>query len=436
MIYVNPLVIFANRMRNEDILNQETLEEIVETSVDAIIVINNRGIIQYVNRATLFLFLYQRQDLIGQNVSVLMPEPDQSRHDGYLESYRHTGEKKIIGIGREVKALKKSGEVFACLLSLSEVNVGGVQYFTGIIHDISALKQAEVKLLELNKSLEAKVAERTDRLGEVVNRLLETNTELTQEVQLRKNAENALKESENELIKLLNKEKELGELKSRFVTMASHEFRTPLSTILSSTNLVAKYVELDDAEKIEGHLFKIKDNIAHLTSILNDFLSMGKWDEGKVKVEKTSFCWQNFITDLVDSMKDVLKDGQTIELSIQDHQIYLDKNLLKKSLINLIANAIKYSNENSSSLVSSSLEDDIFHIAVKDDGIGIPVKEQHSIFERFYRASNVTNIQGTGIGLNLVRNYVTTMDGEITFESEESKGACFNLKFKLNEDGK
>lgn len=406
----------------------EALREIVETSVDAIVVINSRGLIQYVNRAAIFLFLYKQEDMLGQNISMLMPQPDKAKHDGYIRNYQQTGKRKIIGIGREVIAQKKDGSLFSCLLSLSEVNVDNNQYFTGIIHDISALKLAENELIELNKSLELKVQERTEKLSEVVNRLLVTNNELTQEIKLREKAEKALKKSEEELRKSLDKEKELSVLKSRFVTMASHEFRTPLSTILSSTNLIAQYMKVQNPEKVDHHVAKIKNTVNHLTGILNDFLSLGKWDEGKVSVEKTYFSWSELVNEVSQSLQHILKREQYFNLEIEDFKLYTDQHLLKNSMINLISNASKYSKESQEIKISSRCDGNRFIINVEDFGQGIPLTEQANMFERFFRASNVTNIEGTGLGLNLVQSYIQSLGGSISFVSEEGKGSIFTLE--------
>ena len=419
-------------MSSKTSLGIQTLKEIVETSVDAIVVINNRGIMQYVNKSTQLLFLYTESDLIGQNVSILMPQPDKSMHDSYIHNYEATGKRKIIGIGREVKAQKKNGEIFSCLLSLSEVFSEGQQFYTGIIHDISALKAAEENLIELNKSLEEKVADRTEKLSEVVNRLLTTNNELTQEISLRKKAEAALKRSEDELRKSLDKEKELSELKSRFVTMASHEFRTPLSTILSSNNLISKYAAIGNNEKLESHVQKISQTINHLTSILNDFLSLGKWEEGKISIELTSFSWADFLKELKENLNGILKPGQEIVLVFTEESLHTDKNLLKNSLINLISNASKYSGNGKKILVNSYHRDQSFVIEVKDEGQGIPKSDLKNIFERFFRASNATNIEGTGLGLHLVKSYISKLNGEVSFVSEEGVGSTFTLKLPQN----
>lgn len=428
MIYITRFFTLWSVMKSETLLSLDTLKEIVETSVDAVIVINYKGIIQYVNQATIFLFLYQKQDLIGQNISILMPQPHQAQHDSYLSNYHTTGKRKIIGIGREVKAKKKSGETFACLLSISEVCINGDKLFTGILHDISALKAAEENLIELNKSLENKVFERTEKLSEVVNRLLATNSELSQEIDLRKKVEEALTNSEEELKLSLNKEKELSELKSRFVTMASHEFRTPLSTILSSSNLIDKYAELEQFEKITLHIQKIKATVTHLTGILNDFLSLGKWEEGKVTIEYSEFEWLPFISNLVGSMDAFLKPQQSIKLDTEACILNTDANILRNSLINLLSNASKYSAAGKTITVKNFSKQDGFVIQVIDEGQGIPLSEQKNIFERFYRASNVVNIEGTGIGLNLVKSYITEIKGKVYFESHPDKGSIFTIE--------
>jgi len=419
---------------NEIKLSKEMLQEIVAFSVDSIIVINNRGVIQYVNEATLKMFLYDRDFLIGQKINVLMPEPDTSRHDQYLRNYHKTGKKKIIGIGREVIALKSNGEEFSCLLSISEVKIKGETLYTGMLHDISALKATEEKLRLLNKSLEVKVNERTKLLSEVVSRLQKTNGDLTNEVELRKRTEFELNKNREHLKQSLEKEKELSSLKSRFLTMASHEFKTPLSTILSSANLIKRYNDLGEDEKVNNHLNKISNTINHLTSILNDFLSLGKWDEGKIRVQKNWFPIKDLIEDVIESLKSTLKKGQVIEVELVDVEIFTDKDLLKHSLINLISNASKYSNEDQKIVIKSTPKDVFLYIEVIDDGIGIPKSSFNNIFERFYRASNVTNIEGTGIGLNLVQNYIKTLNGEVSFTSKEGIGSKFIIKIPINNE--
>jgi two-component system, LuxR family, sensor kinase FixL len=414
---------------NSQKLDSLKLEAIVDSSVDCIITIDHRGIIMSVNRATVKLFGYNREELIGRNVSVLMPNPHAANHDGYIENYLRSGKAKIIGVGREVEARKKDGTLFPCLLSISEVRFENEIIFTGIIHDITEIKEAERNLKLLNSQLEQKVEERTSKLTEVVNRLLKTNMELEDEVSRRKLAEDALISSENELRAALSKEKELNDLKSKFVTLASHEFRTPLSTILSSTNLIARYTSDDTQDKREKHLKKISQAVHNLNNILNDFLSLGKLDEGKIGYEPVDFALKDLMYDVTEQLEGMLKTNQRISLKIdEDFHLVNDKNMARNVLINLVSNAIKYSPENSVITLWAEPDDKNVKITVADQGIGIPESEHKNIFSRFFRANNAGAIQGTGLGLHLVHNYVEKMGGNVTFDSREGKGTSFYVR--------
>ena len=202
--------------------DSKALTSVFETVIDAIIIIDRNGVVVRVNQATVNLFGYEQDEMLGHNVSMLMPEPDRSNHNGYINKYITTGHAKIIGIGREVIARRKDGSRFPIRLAVSNVTIEGQLYFTGIIHDLTKIKEAERKILELNLELEQKVHERTQELSEVVNRLLDTNHKLKYEVEERVKAENALLHNEQELKNSLEKEKELNELKTRFVSIAIH----------------------------------------------------------------------------------------------------------------------------------------------------------------------------------------------------------------------
>jgi len=241
----------------------------------------------------------------------------------------------------------------------------------------------------------------------------------------------ASKLAQKEIKKMLEREKQLNELKSRFVSMASHEFRTPLSTILSSTTLAQKYCSPEQEEKRLKHLNRIKSSVKNLTSILNDFLSIDKLEAGKVHVNITSFNLQELIEEVIEEMGTYLKDGQKIEnnCSIEQKEISTDRNVLKNVLINLLSNASKYSgNDKTITLYISQKKNQPFHIEVVDQGIGIPLEEQKHLFERFFRAKNVTNIQGTGLGLNIVKKYIDIIKGDISFESTPEVGTKFLIE--------
>lgn len=348
------------------------LNAIINTAVDGIITINNRGLIETINPAVTRLFGYSKNELIGQNISILMPDSESKKHDGYIEKYEKTGKANIIGKGREVIGKRKNGTTFPFLLSISEIVIKDKTIYTGIIHDISELK--EVK-------------------------------------------------------DALQKEIHLNELKSRFVTMASHEFRTPLSAILSSASLIGKYTSSDDDDKRQKHINRIKSSVTNLTSILNDFLSISRLDEGKVQVTHVNFNIIELSEEIIDELNSVLKDGQFIDYShdSENTELYLDKNIVKNIIINLISNAIKYSSEGKQIIFKTQILRNKLFIIIKDYGIGIPEADKPYMFNRFFRAHNAGNIQGTGLGLNIVKKYIDILSGEISYESELDKGSQFTV---------
>lgn len=413
--------------------NAQTLNAIIKTATDGIIIINHVGIIESVNPAAAILFGYAANEMIGKNVSLLAASPHKKKHDSYLKNYLATGIKKIIGIGREVNGQKKDGTLFPLRLSLSEVKLENRIIFTGILHDLTKEKAQEEKVNKLNQALEKRVEERTQELEKVVNRLLGTNQDLKYEIQERKTAERNLIEKEQEITSALLKERELNELKSRFVTMASHEFRTPLSAILTSAELIENYASAEQQTKRLRNVNRIKNAVLHLTSVLNEFLSLGKLEERSVTPQPIDFIFDDFVLSLKEELRSILKKGQAINYQGLGEQqtIFLDKAFLKHALINLLSNAIKYSKEGQTIFFAASIKDEKLILSIKDEGIGIPKEDQIHLFSRFFRAHNVENIPGTGLGLNIVQKYVDLMGGEITFRSTLGKGTNFIIHIPL-----
>ncbi|MEO6883472.1 MAG: PAS domain S-box protein [Bacteroidia bacterium] len=249
----------------------------------------------------------------------------------------------------------------------------------------------------------------------------------------------AQKTAEEDVKTALIKEQELNQLKSRFVSMASHEFRTPLSTILSSTALIEAYLEPEKfnfetiKNKTDKHLKRIKSSVGNLTNILNDFLSLDKLELGKIQPQSIEFNIKQFLIELTEEIQTTLKSGQKINYSHTSEvvDVFLDGQMLRNIVINLLSNASKYSPEESTIKLTSNIERNNLIIMITDQGIGIPEVEQEKIFERFFRAKNVTNIQGTGLGLNIVKRYVDLMKGEISFSSKEGEGTTFKLIIKI-----
>ncbi|TKC13263.1 PAS domain S-box protein [Pedobacter polaris] len=392
---------------------EKLLIAIIENAIDGIITIDDRGLIENINPAALELFGYpSREELLGKNVSVLMPEPDKRRHDSYLANYEQTGKKKIIGIGREVTGQRKDGSIFPFRLGVSEIKFTDRRIYTGFIHDLSRQKEDEIKIKSYTEELESKIKERTQELIRSIN-----------ELETAKEHVNAL----------FQKERELNQLKTRFVSMASHEFRTPLSSIQLSASLINKYVEKNDVDSVEKHTAKIKNAINNLTTILNDFLSLEKLEAGKVEPTAQWFDIFPFAEEIAEEMQLMTKQKQLI---VYEHkgttgQVFLDQNLLKNCIINLISNAIKYSGEDTMIQFNSIVNEHELIIDVKDNGIGIPSTEMNNLFEPFFRAHNTGDIPGTGLGLNIVKRYVGLMNGTCTCESEQNIGTTFRLQFKF-----
>ncbi|MEY3344171.1 MAG: hypothetical protein RL090_1855 [Bacteroidota bacterium] len=355
--------------------------------------------------------------------------PDQD-YSTYQESQivTATGERKLIA-GSFVIIRDSDGKPHTLLFSGEDVTEKRQQ--ERLIEKANLeLKANSEEILKLNSELEARVEKRTRELADLLSKMELTNVELATEVRERRQAEELLQKNREELRASLAKEKELGELKSRFVTMASHEFRTPLSTILSSASLIAKYHEEDQQEQRIKHVERIKSSVNNLTTILNDFLSLGKLEEGKVQCHPTEFNIESFAQDITSELRELTKKGQTIHYSHfgEENMVVLDKNLTRNICINLLSNAIKYSNESTRISIQTVIDDINLIIKVTDQGIGIPESEHQHVFDRFFRANNAINIQGTGLGLNIVKKYVELMQGSISFESKDNLGTTFTVQ--------
>lgn len=238
------------------------------------------------------------------------------------------------------------------------------------------------------------------------------------------------KRAEEEMMNTLRREQELNELKSRFVTLASHEFKTPLSVILSSVSLIEKYPETDQQDKRLKHIHRIKSNVNNLKQILNDFLSLEKLEGGIVQNCPEEADLIQLARDAIQDMENSFKEGQQIELLTEGtpRLIPVDLQLLRNVLNNLLSNAIKYSSESTTVDCTLSYQPNTVDIQVRDRGIGIPPEEQQHLFERFFRASNTTGISGTGLGLSIVRKYLDLMGGQLSLNSIPGEGSIFTVR--------
>ncbi len=247
--------------------------------------------------------------------------------------------------------------------------------------------------------------------------------------------EATVEERTKQLQDALSREIELNELKTKFLSMVSHEFKTPLSAILTSATLVGKYQETENQEKRSRHLKTITREVKHLNNILNDFLSIERFEKGKELYNLTRFSLSKVINEVVYNANMMLKSGQRINYpqDVDDITVCQDEKIFALTLTNLLYNAIKYSPEDTLIDIQVSAREDELIVEVTDEGIGIPEKDQRFIFERYFRAENVLLTQGTGIGLNIVKTHVENLGGSIRFKSRENEGTTFTVVFPIDD---
>src|ERR1051326_460238 len=402
-----------------------------ENATEGLILTNGQGNIVLINPAAQRMFGYKAAEIIGQPVEVLIPQRFTDHHQKLRDGFYHVPQNRVMGHGRELFGKRKDNTEFPVEVSLSFYRRDEELFVIAFIVDITHRKEIEKNILTQQKELE-KMASDMRKLNAHLEAKVEERTLILKE------ALQKLEESQIELSEALDKEKQLNEIKSRFVSMASHEFRTPLSTILSSATLISKYVQTEENDKRERHLKKIKDSVAHLNSLLEDFLSLGKLEEGKVTVSISSFAVKEFVEDVIDEMRTIQKKGQQIVYKYEgDENFIADKRLVKNILINLLSNALKFSNEESRIWITVQNQKEHLFIKIKDEGVGIPEEDKHHLFTTFFRGKNVTNVQGTGLGLPIVKRYIDLLKGEIVLESKINVGTTVSIKLpslKENEE--
>lgn len=385
-----------------------------------IIISEPDGTITQVNTFANKLFGYTKDELIGKKIEILVPQKLRKKHVSHRAHYNQHPTPRSMGTDLDLWAVKKDGTEFAVEISLTHYKMGAKHEIVSFINDITERKKNAEELKKLNIVLETKVAERTQELSQALTELHHINKNLEGEIEKRKKIEKEIQVS-------LEKEKELSELKSRFVSMASHEFRTPLSGILTSTSLIGHYNSDNDAEKRKKHINTIKSSVFNLTHILDDFLSLDKLEHGNTEYRPSLFLLPELCQEICDELNTEYKDDERIlyQHKSQNHEIFTDKNMLRNVLTNLLSNALKYSDAKKTVLLESEKNNSNWIIKVRDSGIGIPKKDQKHLFEKFFRANNAINIKGTGLGLHIVKRYLDLMKGSITFRSKENVGTTF-----------
>lgn len=367
-----------------------------------ILVQDPAGKIEMANPHAAALFGYQPSELTGQSFEELLPH--HIRHK-YRDAFLHAPGSSPLGINMDLDICKKDGSLIPVQVCFACYNLDNTSKIAAFISDISMRKRTADQLSE--EITERKKAEQD---------LQRLNEEL----------ENRVKEKTKELLEFVSLKKAFMEIKSRFVSTASHEFRTPLSIILSSNHLIGKYTLTEQQEKREKHIRRIDTAVKNLNSILNDFLSVEKLEQGKIIPSITSFNFPEFINNLIDELRWLVKPGQQIIYSHHgDSVVAFDKQIVSNIFLNLLSNAIKYSEINVE--VFSTVTNSDITLSVADKGIGIPEGEQGRIFEKFFRAKNAENIQGTGLGLNIVKGNLELINGSLQFTSNQDRGTTFTV---------
>jgi hypothetical protein len=400
--------------------NKDIFKLLFETVSEGIVVVNKNRTIVASNASANDLFQYQAGELKGKLLEVLIPDRYKHAHTKYASNFMRNQEKRRMGFGRDLYGKKRDGSEFPIEIGLNPIQLDGETYIMAMIIDISVRKKTELEIRELNSRLEDMVAKRTLQLQQTVNNL-------KSEISKRLEAENRIKNA-------LQKERELNDLKTKFLSMVSHEFKTPLSGILTSATLAGKYTQENQQDKRDRHLRTIKSKVKYLNDILTDFLSLEKIESGKVSYSFTQFPLSKVINEVIYESNMVLKNGQNINYpeNIDGIEVYFDEKILTLALTNLVNNAIKYSEENSEINIQFDQDESDFYIAIIDEGIGIPKEEQKFIFDRYFRAENALIAEGTGIGLNIIKNHLENLQGDISFKSIENKGSTFTLRIPKN----
>ncbi len=397
----------------------EHFEAIFQEAAIGIIVTNDAFEMILSNDYAHRLFGYSEDELLGQNISALIPNHLKSKHEGHLNHINQSPVSRPMGVGLDLKAKRKDESLFPIEISLSHFKSDEQMFYIAFVSDVTLKRKVEMELIlrnqeinQLNETLEAEVEARTQALQNTLEKL---------ELQTK------------ELEHSLQKEIELGDLKTRFVSMASHEFRTPLTSILSSASLIEKYSQSADQPKRSQHIQRIKSSVAHLTEILEEFLSVGKLESGKVEVRPDMIMVEEFLADLVTEVDGMRRPGQQIILTLASnlYDFVSDTSMLRKVLLNGLSNALKFSQKDV--FLKASLHEQDLFIEIIDQGIGISDADQKHLFERFFRGGNANVIPGTGLGLHLMDRYMRLLGGELKLRSELGLGTTLTIQIpRLN----
>lgn len=388
---------------------------VVENSLDGTLIVDTELDIEYANDVVFDITGYDSNEVKNLNLLDLTNQKEKLNN---ICSAVFKNKEKFQK--EEITFVSKSNEERHIIASFS-FSEDFQSSFVLIIQilDVTDIKAAELRQKEINKELEERVRKRTDELESALVKLNEAKEEVTL---------------------ALEKEKELNSLKTKFISMISHEYRTPLTVILTSTYLIEQFYEGTKEDDFTKFINKIRSSVNDMTQLLEDVLTIGRNESGKSKLIPQKIDILRFLQDIIEEVKVVDKDSHIFEVnySILEEVIISDEKSLKHILQNLLTNACKYSPN--ADLVKIDIEDneedqEYLELKVRDFGIGIPPKDLPQLFETFHRADNVGSIQGTGLGLAIVKRSVEGIFGSISVTSEINEGTQFIVKIPKNLGG-
>ncbi len=401
----------------------------IEYMASGVVITDAEGTFIRVNRGACEILGDKEQGLLGISpdnpsknwwIYTLEDQPFKLEEFPLTRAIRHGAKTRNL----ELYVKRKDGVKRWILLNASPVwdSTGIIVSAVVIFQDITARKHAESQIMRLNEKLEDMVESRTEQLKDALE-------ELRFEVDERKRAEIELYKTQEELRLSYEAEKELNELKTRFISMVSHEYRTPLTVILSSTYIIDQFYQIQDYTSFAKQLEHIQSAVKSMTEMLEDVLIIGRQESGAIEVFHDEYDILDLCMEIKDQIEMLYKGEHEIEIEALSQRVYVktDKNLLSHILNNLASNACKYSPISENVIMRVSESKDEIAIAVIDNGIGIPQKEQKSVFDPFFRSHNIGTIPGTGLGLAIVKRFVDMLGARLTLKSEENKGSTFTL---------